>query len=581
MKARALLSRRPTFARQLAAASALLLCVAQICAASPATDEAVGTLIDPRAGSNQKLSAITILQESGFAPETAEGSAMIWALTRQAHHDMPPVRQHARALLARWLGEKETEKLLAEFFIPDQGFYDDFELAMQGWPDATGLAQALGSNQSLYRRRAMDRLADLALRDYRHLPSLDAALKARLVAHLEHFDRLEPSVRHETLMLIDQLGAGRAAIVPLIFRAADDPMVSLRLFKRFSLMDPQLPEHRAIVTAIAAHLTDADPNKAGLANAYLRRATPEEVRPLVAAEVAAAAARQDLKAVELLEVNQIDPALFAQEIVRRFNKADNPRARAGLLKAMHLAGADRQIENHPQFRDTLLLLLASDDRNLSIAAAQIFVGANAQPMAIDSVVAAIKAGKTVFPEVITTLKPDPEQFSGRLLELLHSDKASVRRAAAIALSASGLKGDSVRLAIQPLLRDPDNEIRQTAARVLNTPDAIARAQIPDLIDRLRSDAPHDRHVAALQLQNLDIEPKAFTRALLRAVEDGDFAARLGLVQALEVANAAGGDPLEVLRTMAGDQKLEKDARAFARAALREVEHQTPKPAAAL
>jgi hypothetical protein len=69
---------------------------------------------------------------------------------------------------------------------------------------------------------------------------------------------------------------------------------------------------------------------------------------------------------------------------------------------------------------------------------------------------------------------------------------------------------------------------------------------------------------------VNLEPKEVTAALVRATESGNYAARQGLIAALDLANTENQNPLELLKKTAADQ-TSSAARAFARAALREID----------
>jgi hypothetical protein len=95
-----------------------------------------------------------------------------------------------------------------------------------------------------------------------------------------------------------------------------------------------------------------------------------------------------------------------------------------------------------------------------------------------------------------------------------------------------------------------------------------------LLKDLRGNSPTLRLTAARQLDELGIEPKALTAALVRAIERRDMPVREGLLLALERAHASGHDALEMLKLLADTDDAADNAagptRAYARAALREI-----------
>jgi len=184
-------------------------------------------------------------------------------------------------------------------------------------------------------------------------------------------------------------------------------------------------------------------------------------------------------------------------------------------------------------------------------------------------IVSIKAGRPLSADVLKAFNPDPESFSHRLIEPL-GGQPSIARAAIRALLVTGIKGDGIRAALTPLLRSLDGEIRHGAGELLNTPEAIARARVPDLISDIRSNTLATRQRAARQLDELGIEPKEITSALVRAVESGNFAAREGLIAALDAANSSGKNPLDLLNQLAKADDADAKPRAYARAALREI-----------
>jgi hypothetical protein len=121
-----------------------------------------------------------------------------------------------------------------------------------------------------------------------------------------------------------------------------------------------------------------------------------------------------------------------------------------------------------------------------------------------------------------------------------------------------------------MLTNPDDAVRYAAAELLGRADVMKQMRLSALLKDLRGNSPTLRLTAARQLDELSVEPKALTAALVRAIERRDMPVREGILLALERAYASGHDALETLKLLADTDDADGPTRAYARAALREV-----------
>ncbi|HEY7117028.1 MAG TPA: HEAT repeat domain-containing protein [Tepidisphaeraceae bacterium] len=133
---------------------------------------------------------------------------------------------------------------------------------------------------------------------------------------------------------------------------------------------------------------------------------------------------------------------------------------------------------------------------------------------------------------------------------------------------------AIRPIVERLCRNPDPDIRRTAADALGTQEARALAAVANVLADLRSNDPLTRSAAARRLESLGVEPPELTAALVRAVDARDLASREGLILALErsyfdAGDADAGDAVATLRTLAATD-ADPTQRAYARAALRQL-----------
>lgn len=548
-----------------------------VAATVPLPDEeenAIFVLLDPHAGSNSKISAVRVLMNQKYAPDSPQGERIVEVLVRQAHYDMAPVRDLCRTALISKIGAGEAAHRIATFnparHIAAIGDYVmDFRRALRGWKDSDELAEALASENSTRRQEAMKQVVALAQAHPEHFPGFVDLLKSRLLDHLDRFDRAEPSMRPSTFVLVEQLASQAEDAVPILKRslADQDPQVRkvLQHFYSAGAGDPR----RAIELAIASGLVDADSKIAEAAAKWVPEGPDDSLKATIARAVATAAGNGNEKCLSLLKRYEIKPAVFARAVL--WSTPDHSRW-LGLLRALRLAGAQEQLDEIQELRRFVVNLLNAEDENLAQAAAELLLSPRARAEGEKRIVETINDGKTIRPAILKSLNPDPEEFSTRLLDALQNNNSTISRAAVRSLLVTGIKGEKIRPPLEALLRSPDPELRHAAAALLNTPKALAEAKLPDLLADIRSNSISARQLAARQLDELGIEPKEITAALIRAVESGNFAARRGLTAALQDAYASNRNPLDLLKQTASDQQTKTDARAFARAALHEVEH---------
>ena len=215
-------------------------------------------------------------------------------------------------------------------------------------------------------------------------------------------------------------------------------------------------------------------------------------------------------------------------------------------------------------------LLNSDDPRLGVMAAEVIGTAPAQIDRIAILLGTIARGKIQSARVLNALRVDPKAACPHIASFLKSKEQEVLLAALHALKTIGVEGDKINPALAGLLHHPNDEILYAAAQLLGRQDILARAVIPSLIHDLRSHSPDRRIVAARQLDELKVEPDVITKALIRAVDRGDMPVRQGLIAAIDSAYTARKETVDMLK-QAADQSSAGGSRAFARAALREID----------
>lgn len=536
---------------------------------------AILILWDQHAESNQKIVAIRILMDGKFPPGSDEGVRVVNALARQAHYDMPPVRDFARFALAKMVGASYARNVINDYLpgdvVPEPSeFALDFRLANVGWNAPLDLAESLAGDNSAARQAAIKALAKLAIEHPKHLASVDEPLKSRLFSHLELLDSIEPSMRQFMLVLVEQLGPDSKFARPILMRALLDRNIEVRkIIARFYDADEKQPEHQAVVNAFVTGLLDPD-KKISAAFARWTPFIPDDAAKLSIARAVAVAAMEHVDRVALLQDYEVKIGVFAKVVSNELERSTADTERLALLQALRRAGANAEFDDSPVFSSVLASLLKNPDESISLPAAELFNTPKAQDLALQMLLASIKDNKPFPPTVIRALKLDPEPLSQAVISFLATGDVPVCRAAVQTLQVTGIKGDPIRAALAPLIRNADPEIRHGAAQVLNTPEALARSKFPDLLNDIRANSLSARQLAARQLDELGLEPKEATAALIRAVESGNYAARQGLLAALNTANTTSQNPLDLLKKTAAADTPSAD-RAFARAAIHEIE----------
>jgi len=175
---------------------------------------------------NQKIDAIGVLG----AGTRDEYDRITFALVRQCHFDMQPVRDLAKAALAQLCRERDIDQMIASHFPHTGDFLGDFTDATKGFNTAQGVAEFLVDKHADVAQTAVRMLASCAVAFPKHLASIREGLRIRLVGHLERIDFVDPTVRREVLILVEQLDPIREAALPLILRAMDDSDAEVQKF---------------------------------------------------------------------------------------------------------------------------------------------------------------------------------------------------------------------------------------------------------------------------------------------------------------------------------------------------------------
>ncbi len=120
-----------------------------------------------------------------------------------------------------------------------------------------------------------------------------------------------------------------------------------------------------------------------------------------------------------------------------------------------------------------------------------------------------------------------------------------------------------------------SNLPQAASRPAEPPEPPPEIRLKNAIFALRDPLPAARSRAAREIMRLSSDRVEFLRALVRAVDGGDFAAREGFALALE-RGQINGAPAERLLS-AADAETDPAARAYLRAALGAVAREAPPP----
>lgn len=162
-----------------------------------------------------------------------------------------------------------------------------------------------------------------------------------------------------------------------------------------------------------------------------------------------------------------------------------------------------------------------------------------------------------------------------LVEMLKQKDPDARGLALVQLTRMAPESGSALPEIARLQKDEDPGVRELAERAVWT--LRGQVRLPQwspeerlrILAMLRDPSRQNRLAAATSILSQKVLPEAIARVIVKVVEDGDFAAREGLLKGLEEAWRQDR-PLEVvLEESAGSSQAE--TRAYARAAQRALE----------
>lgn len=133
----------------------------------------------------------------------------------------------------------------------------------------------------------------------------------------------------------------------------------------------------------------------------------------------------------------------------------------------------------------------------------------------------------------------PIEIGAKLLPLVRSGTVESRRTALQVAAAVGYDAEGLEAALWAIVRSLDAQGSRDAAAALNTEEAKQLARLSELFSDLRAMSKTRRIIAAKQLDEMGVYPKAITAALVKAVEAGDLVVREGMVAGLEEAFVSG------------------------------------------
>jgi hypothetical protein len=170
-----------------------------------------------------------------------------------------------------------------------------------------------------------------------------------------------------------------------------------------------------------------------------------------------------------------------------------------------------------------------------------------------------------------SLGPASKERLDALLNLFADSDPDVREEALIAARRLAPNDPRVLSGLYQMMQDPDpllsawarGQVREIKMRERNS----ATANAVELLEQLRSKDPATRLQAARAMKQEHVLPQRVEAALLKAVEDRDFAAREGLVMAIEEAWKSHVEVATALKQLEKEPKQ----RAYARAAERALE----------
>jgi hypothetical protein len=515
-------------------------------------------LLDPHAGSAEKFDACVRLRKA--ADEDA--TVAIPALARQSKYDQPHIRQLAAETLNLLVGEREAALLRKT--VTDAGFLGS-RLELRRW--SLSLELMLDG-----RHRPRDILAAaLLLWNKSHgvaiegFPSLDAAAKSSLILGLDQaFASFNAPRRRLAAELADAIDFDYPATRMVLLGLADgDTQLRAVMQKRADKLFVPGSKDRTVISDLVETLTRPNPSPwlGAVGERCLERMGP-----------AARSMAIDLTLARLVE--GYPEALFT---LISWSAMDTPLAKAvaalGEIPSSHRIELVRFLKDLAIAPDLVqahaVLLLCDDDRPLRERGASLIAAAGDRVDRHAAVVAGIQSGKPLSPATLKLLDLNPGIINPQLMPLLAAKEARVRLAACGVLKVTGLAGDGVGPAAEALLTDPDDDVCIAAAELLGRSDILTWMRIPPLLKELRNADVTRRMIAARRLDDLGVEPKEITAALLRAVDRRDMPAREGLINALESAHIKRRKTLEMLDQTAAQQD-DLTLRAYARAALREI-----------
>jgi hypothetical protein len=552
----------------LVAVLALLLTRSISAAAAP-----VDVLLDPHAGSAEKREAVGYLARLGALAGYAAP-----ALARQSLYDMPQTRELALQTLVKLVGEEEAKRLRTlaarrEATSPQDLLAKQLDTA-KTWDDLPRAAFFFHDARPEFQKSAV--VAAIRIWDNTHQPppkslGFDDWAKRDFLAVLSDLTpSLSPSGIRSATELVRAMHVDGPDAVPLLLAAlADENPLTRALVRQEDEQvftpnneDPQLFGH--IVIGIVQALVQPQPSVRLTATAMYRLAAMGPTAKDIAVYALLSQVIQgNSRAKPLLESWGADHTPLAKAVIA-LSAEPTPEERtqlAALLEAMTITPAAA--------RNRAIQLLSADGEPLREKLATL-IGA-ADPTRIDRhlvLFGTITLGKPQSAEVIKRLNVDPAIIIPRIAQLLKIEQSPVRQAALNVLKVTGLQGDEIGAALDPLLEDHNDDVRIAAATLLDRKDVLARMRVPAILRDLRSDTIDRRMIAARQLDDLGIEPKEITAALRRAVDRRDMPAREGLIAALEAAHTSHQKTLDILQRTA--DKADAAPRAYARAALREI-----------
>lgn len=538
--------------------------------------QAIATLESPKSSAAEKLSAIRLLGRIGVNRSSKDHPQILMALAHATHSDDRDVRLDAWHAMTD-IGYIDDRAELGDIYkqrVFERDVKPFLEYGIDRMPAETFVR--LESADSQRRQEAWKSFSRSFVASKR-LQNADAKRSLRAFgAYLERMDRIEPTLKAYTLKIMAELGPGDTTVPVLIRAIRSDDTVFRSTARRLCPSDNELSKHPGIALALSNALVDEDADVSAGAAELLPKDPDDSVKAIISSSIAGAAARNNFKALDLLKTYRIGQITFAKtiaELMTDLMVIDLDRHR--LLKAAQLTRLNEVLDDVEPLRNNIVTMLVIDDQPIAVTAARLLTAPKSRELALDEIVNTIRKGKTVDAEVIKAFAPDPVLLGRKLLPALQSSVLEVRAAAVMALAGTGIKEDAVRDLVKPMLRSANRDIRLAAGQAINTDEAIGRARVPDLIADARSNSLSTRSLAVRQLDELGIEPRPLTAALIAATQSGDFAARQGLLDALESANASSADWLNVLTQTATDKNADATARAYARAALHAVEKGKP------